>query len=67
MSVSTASAAARPNDLDAYWMPFTANRAFKQSPRMVTRAKAGTLNLSRTIWGLRSNRDGARRPRPKGH
>ncbi|MCC2096791.1 MAG: aspartate aminotransferase family protein [Hyphomicrobiales bacterium] len=27
-----------PNDLDAYWMPFTANRAFKAAPRMVGRA-----------------------------
>ena len=25
-------------DLDAYWMPFTANRQFKQSPRLLTRA-----------------------------
>lgn len=32
-------AIATPNDLDAYWMPFTANRAFKQSPRMVVSAK----------------------------
>ena len=39
MSASAAALAARPNDLDAYWMPFTANRAFKQSPRMVARAK----------------------------
>ncbi|HTJ01954.1 MAG TPA: aspartate aminotransferase family protein [Methylovirgula sp.] len=31
--------AASPNDLDAYWMPFTANRAFKQNPRLVVRAK----------------------------
>ena len=30
---------ATPNDLDAYWMPFTANRAFKSSPRMIARAK----------------------------
>ncbi len=30
---------ATPNDLDAYWMPFTANRAFKRSPRMVVGAK----------------------------
>ena len=29
----------RPNNLDAYWMPFTANRAFKQSPRMLARAE----------------------------
>jgi beta-alanine--pyruvate transaminase len=39
MSASSAALAARPNDLDAYWMPFTANRAFKQNPRMVARAK----------------------------
>jgi beta-alanine--pyruvate transaminase len=31
--------AALPNDLNAYWMPFTANRAFKKAPRMVTGAK----------------------------
>jgi beta-alanine--pyruvate transaminase len=30
---------ARPNDLDAFWMPFTANRAFKARPRMISRAK----------------------------
>jgi len=28
-----------PNDLEAYWMPFTANRSFKQNPRMVARAE----------------------------
>ena len=28
-----------PNDLEAWWMPFTANRAFKKSPRMVVGAK----------------------------
>jgi beta-alanine--pyruvate transaminase len=28
-----------PNDLDAWWLPFTANRAFKRRPRMVVRAK----------------------------
>ena len=28
-----------PNDLDAWWLPFTANRAFKQRPRLVARAK----------------------------
>ena len=27
------------NDLHAYWMPFTANRAFKQSPRLLAYAK----------------------------
>ncbi|MBY0380876.1 MAG: aspartate aminotransferase family protein [Xanthobacteraceae bacterium] len=28
-----------PNDLGAYWMPFTANRAFKATPRMLAGAK----------------------------
>lgn len=28
-----------PNDLEAYWMPFTANRAFKSNPRMLVVAK----------------------------
>jgi len=28
-----------PNDLEAYWMPFTANRAFKSNPRMLVAAK----------------------------
>ncbi|NGX98417.1 MAG: aminotransferase class III-fold pyridoxal phosphate-dependent enzyme, partial [Candidatus Afipia apatlaquensis] len=30
---------ATPNDLDAFWMPFTANRAFKARPRMLAGAK----------------------------
>ena len=28
-----------PNDLEAFWMPFTANRSFKKAPRMLARAK----------------------------
>ncbi|MBD3678629.1 MAG: aspartate aminotransferase family protein [Rhodobacteraceae bacterium] len=28
-----------PNDLSAFWMPFTANRQFKQEPRMLVSAK----------------------------
>jgi beta-alanine--pyruvate transaminase len=32
-------AAPRPNNLDAFWMPFTANRAFKATPRMLARAE----------------------------
>jgi len=28
-----------PNDLSAFWMPFTANRQFKKNPRMFTAAK----------------------------
>lgn len=29
----------KPNDLDAHFMPFTAQRNFKRKPRMITRAK----------------------------
>jgi beta-alanine--pyruvate transaminase len=41
MSLSEArlSTDARPNDLEAYWMPFTPNRAFKKAPRLIARAK----------------------------
>jgi beta-alanine--pyruvate transaminase len=41
MSLSEArlSAATLPNDLEAYWMPFTPNRAFKKAPRLITGAK----------------------------
>src|SRR2546428_325217 len=28
-----------PNDLESYWVPFTPNRAFKASPRLIARAK----------------------------
>jgi beta-alanine--pyruvate transaminase len=34
-----ASTPGSPNDLEAWWMPFTANRAFKQRPRMIARSK----------------------------
>src|ERR1700730_17425295 len=33
------SAAALPNDLESFWIPFTPNRAFKQAPRLIARAK----------------------------
>lgn len=29
----------KPNDLDAFWMPFTSNRQFKKAPRMFVGAK----------------------------
>jgi beta-alanine--pyruvate transaminase len=29
----------RPNNLDAFWMPYTANRSFKSAPRMLARAE----------------------------
>jgi beta-alanine--pyruvate transaminase len=28
-----------PNDFEAYWLPFTPNRAFKRAPRLIARAK----------------------------
>jgi beta-alanine--pyruvate transaminase len=28
-----------PNDLESYWIPFTPNRAFKKTPRLIVRAK----------------------------
>lgn len=37
-AVSTSSNVA-PNDLSAFWMPFTANRQFKKNPRMFVAAK----------------------------
>jgi beta-alanine--pyruvate transaminase len=36
---SPASAVNVPNDLAAFWMPFTANRAFKRAPKMLAGAK----------------------------
>ena len=39
LSESRIAAKARPNDLEAFWMPFTPNRAFKKAPRLITRAK----------------------------
>ena len=32
-------AAQTPNDLEAFWLPYTPNRSFKQNPRMIARAK----------------------------
>ena len=39
MTSTAAPRAVMPNDLESFWMPFTANRAFKKNPRMVARAK----------------------------
>jgi beta-alanine--pyruvate transaminase len=36
--MSVAPRAEVPNDLAAFWMPFTANRAFKKRPRLIARA-----------------------------
>src|SRR4051794_2508135 len=38
-SMPAGAAVAVPNDLEAYWLPFTANRAFKKAPRLIARAK----------------------------
>ncbi|HET7806268.1 MAG TPA: aspartate aminotransferase family protein [Pseudolabrys sp.] len=35
----TSASATVPNDLEPYWMPFTANRAFKKRPRLIVGAK----------------------------
>jgi beta-alanine--pyruvate transaminase len=38
--MSTAAARVEvPNDLEAFWLPFTPNRAFKKAPRLISRAK----------------------------
>ncbi|MDI9313095.1 MAG: aspartate aminotransferase family protein [Hydrotalea sp.] len=34
----TTATALKPNDLEAFWMPFTANRQFKQKPRLFVSA-----------------------------
>ena len=36
---SAAVHAAVPNDLEAFWLPFSSNRAYKKNPRMISRAK----------------------------
>ncbi len=38
-SAQSARATFIPNDLEAYWLPFTPNRAFKAAPRLFARAK----------------------------
>ena len=35
----------QPNDLDSWWLPFTANKSFKSNPRMVSRAKRNSVLL----------------------
>lgn len=39
MTTNAAPRADIPNDLESFWMPFTANRAYKKNPRMIARAK----------------------------
>ena len=37
--MTAAAPVATPNDLEAFWMPFTANRSFKKNPRLIARAE----------------------------
>src|SRR6516165_5539225 len=39
MSTTALATATLPNDLEAYWMPFTPNRQFKKTPRLMVRSK----------------------------
>jgi beta-alanine--pyruvate transaminase len=39
MQRSRVATATVPNDLEAFWVPFTPNRAFKRAPRLIRRAK----------------------------
>jgi len=61
----------RPNDLSAFWMPFTANRQFKQAPRMLVAAEGmhytsgdgrqildGTAGLDDPLTGARASIQG---------
>jgi beta-alanine--pyruvate transaminase len=46
MSQVEHTAAGVPNDLEPYWMPFTANRAFKAAPRLIVSAKGMRLGTA---------------------
>ena len=59
MTVHTPPRNAVPNNLEAFWLPFTANRAFKKNPRMIARAKdmhyftpegAAVLDSAAGLW-----------------
>ena len=39
MAMNQTKSAAVPNDLEPFWIPFTPNRDFKKTPRMIARAK----------------------------
>src|SRR5215471_16180865 len=39
MALAQPAQASVPNDLEAYWLPFTPNRVFKAAPRLLARAK----------------------------
>ena len=45
------------NNLDAFFMPFTANRQFKKNPRMLAKAKAKAKNSVIVSKHLGSNNE----------
>ena len=49
MSLAHNAPQAVPNDLEAYWLPFTPNRAFKKAPRLIARAK--DMHYYTPEWG----------------
>ena len=53
-----------PAKLDAYWMPFTANRAFKRAPRLLAEAKDMYYDARRTPDPRRDGRPLVRQRRP---
>src|ERR1044072_4919750 len=66
MSLATRPVASVPNDLQAFWVPFTPNRAFKKAPRLIVRAKDMhyyTVDGKAVIDGSAGRRGGAARAR----
>ena len=53
MPSGQSAAIAIPNDLESFWLPFTPNRAFKASPRLIARAKG--MNYYTPEASLRSS------------
>ena len=47
------------NSLDAYWMPFTANRAFKSNPRLFTSTEGMYFKTSEFAGHIIENMDAA--------
>ncbi len=59
MTVHNPPSAGVPNDLEAFWLPFTPNRAFKKNPRLIARSKdmhyytpegAAVLDATAGLW-----------------
>jgi hypothetical protein len=81
MSLAARPVASVPNDLEAFWVPFTPNRAFKKAPRLIARAKdmhyytvdgKAVIDGSAGMWccnagttAIRSSRRSSSRPRAR--